>query len=316
MAKDVSRKLIGSVVSLLIISLLLYSVFFFLSGDSSFVILGEDATESAREAYIEENASPGFFCGYFHSMWSFFTLNWGNTINGESVGSVVVKALPVSLSLSFYAFLFSFPLSLFLSVLAAGRKGGKADTALSLFSSVFLLLPSYLVSIILVLLFSSLLHLFPVAGYRGITEGYFSHLRTLVLPSLSLSLLGSSYMLRIFRQGLGETMKKEYINYSRAKGMKERNIVLRSALKPTLPLIITTTSQTVISFAASSTVVETVFALPGFGRALVRAAGQRDSGLSFVLVMIMVLFITFVLALSSVLSALTDRRGERENGKA
>ena len=316
MAKAVIRKIIGFVVSLFIISLLLYSVFYFLGGDSSSVILGEDATEKAREAYIEENSSPGFFSGYIQSMRSFFTFNWGNTINGESIRSVVASALPVSLSLSFYAFLFSFPLSLFLSVLAAGRNGRKADIALSLFSSVFLLLPSYLVSIILVLVFSSLLHLFPVAGYRSLTEGYFSHLGSLVLPSLSLSLLGSAYMLRIFREGLGETMKKEYINYSRAKGMKEKSIVLRSALKPTLPLIISTTGQTVISFAASSTVVETVFALPGFGRALVRAAGQRDGTLSFVLVMIMVIFITFILALSSVLSVFVDRRGEGEDGKA
>ncbi len=316
MAKAVIRKLIGCIVSLFIISLLLYSVFYFLGGDSSSVILGEDATEKARETYIEENSSPGFFSGYILSMWSFFTFNWGNTVNGESIRSVVASALPVSLSLSFYAFLFSFPLSLFLSVLAAGRNGRKADIALSLFSSVFLLLPSYLVSIILVLVFSSLLHLFPVAGYRSLMEGYFSHLGSLVLPSLSLSLLGTAYMLRIFREGLGETMKKEYINYSRAKGMKEKSIVLRSALKPTLPLIISTTAQAVISYAASSTVVETVFALPGFGRALVRAAGQRDGTLSFVLVMIMVIFITVVLAFSSVLAALVDRRGEGEDGKA
>ena len=164
MAKAVIRKIIGILVSLLIISLLLYSVFYFLGCDSSSVILGEDATEKAREAYVEGNSSPGFFSGYIQSMWSFFTLKWGNTINGESIRSVVASTLPVSFSLSFYAFLFSFPLSLFLSVLATGRKGGKADIALSLFSSVFLLLPSYLVAIILVLVFSSLLHLFPVAG--------------------------------------------------------------------------------------------------------------------------------------------------------
>ena len=314
MTRTVIRKLIGCVISLFVISVILYSVFYFLGGDSSSVILSEDVTETARKAYIAENASPGFLAGYLISMWRFFSLRWGTTINGENIRSLVLSTLSVSLSLSFYAFLFSFPFSLFFSVVAVKRRGMASDILLSLFSYVFLLLPSFLVSIILVLVFSSVLHLLPVAGYAKLSSGYLSHIRTLILPSLSLSLLGSSYMLRIFRKGLGDTMNQGYINYARAKGIKEKDIVLRSALKPTLPLIISTTAQCMISFIASSTVVETVFALPGFGRALVKAAMQRDGSLSFVLVMIMVLFITSILFISSVLIALVDKRGEKENG--
>lgn len=137
-----------------------------------------------------------------------------------------------------------------------------------------------------------------------------------MLPSLALSFVNTSFMLRLFREALDENMKKQFVTYARSKGVREKEIVVRAALKPSLPVIISATASGIVSFFASSTVVETVFALPGMGRALVRSAYSRDSSLSFVLVMIDVLIICAVLSVSQIMIVLTDRRGERENGKA
>ncbi len=123
-------------------------------------------------------------------------------------------------------------------------------------------------------------------------------------------------MLRIFRETLEANMRKPFVNYARAKGVREKRLVVREALKPSLPVIISTTAQSVVSFFASSTVVETVFALPGMGRALVSSAASRDYPLSFVLVMLDVTVICLVLFVSKILISCIDRRGERENGKA
>ena len=316
MKKTIAIKTLQFLLTLILVSLFLFAVFYFLKGDSSGVILGEDVTETVRNNYIENNKlNVSFLSGYLRSMYRLFSFDWGRSVSGESIKEIVRVSLPVSLSLALYALLLSFPFSLWLSIRAVRKKGFSA-LFLALFSALFFLLPSFLSSIILIIVFSSLLRIFPVAGYAGIEEGFIAHLRSLFLPSLSLSLMNTAFMLRVFRETLEENMTKPFVNYARAKGMKEKSLVVKSALKPSMLVIITTSAQSIVSFFASSTVVETVFALPGMGRALVRSASMRDYQQSFVLVMIMVLLISLVLFISQILTSLVDRRGERENGKA
>ncbi len=311
------KRLLDLLMSVFLVSLLLYSLFHFLRGDSSSYILSEEASSAVMKQSPDAARSPGgFFCGYFLMMKNFFLLDWGRTIGGEDVRKVVFLSLPVSLSLALFSFLLSFPVSFLLSVSAAGKKGGAEDCILVFLSSVFMILPSFITSVALILLFSSALKLFPSSGYRGLSEGLAAHLGTLFLPSLSLSFINMSYMMRMFREALNSSMGKSYITYARASGMRERDLVRKAALKPALPVMITASAESLISFFASSTVVETVFALPGMGRALVRGALQRDTSLSFVIVMIMVLIISLVLFFSSLISLLIDRRGDKENGKA
>lgn len=309
MRERIVKKFIEMVYMILIISLFLFSCFYFLRGESSSVLLGEDVTLDVRKEYSLKE--KGFLLSYFSSLKALFSLNWGETINGESVRDVVGTSLPVTLSLTFWSFVLSFPFSLYLSIRGGAKKG------VSLFlSSLFLLLPSFFSSILLILLFSSLLKIFPVAGYTPLSGGFLSHIRTIFLPSLSLSFVSSAFLLRLFREGIKETMEKSYITYSRAKGMKEKNIVLKAALKPTLPLIISSSGEALVSVFASSTVVETVFALPGMGRALVKSALERDYSLSFVLVMVSVAIISLILFLSNTLIEIMDVRSGRENGKS
>lgn len=316
MGKTIIYRLLHFLLTLLLVSIFLFSVFYFLKGDSSSVILGEEVSEEAKDNYIGSmEIKKGFIPGYLSSMRRFFTLDWGNTLSGESIRSVVASSFPVSLSLSVWSFILSFPFSLFLSIRAVRERGFSALLS-ALLSVLFLLLPSFLSSIILILVFSSTLHMFPVAGYISPSEGLWVHLRSIILPSLALSLLSTSFMLRIFRETLEANMRKPFVNYARAKGVREKRLVVREALKPSLPVIISTTAQSVVSFFASSTVVETVFALPGMGRALVSSAASRDYPLSFVLVMLDVTVICLVLFVSKILISCIDRRGERENGKA
>lgn len=158
----------------------------------------------------------GFLSGYLRSMYRFFSFNWGNSVSGESIRDIVRTSLPVSLSLAFYALLLSFPFSLWLSIRAVQKKGFSA-LFLALFSALFFLLPSFLSSIILIVIFSSVLHIFPVAGYSGIESGYIAHLHSLFLPSLALSLMNTAFMLRVFRETIENNMTKPFVNYARAK---------------------------------------------------------------------------------------------------
>ncbi len=310
MAERIKKKTLECVISLFILSLLLFSVFYFLEGDSSSALLGEEISENSEALYKETIKEKGFIKSYFVAMKNFLSLNWGKTIGGESIKRIVFTSLPVTLSLVFYSSLLSISFSLFTSLLTERRKGGGGDRFFSLLSSLFLLMPTVVTSLLLILLFSATLHIFPVAGYSRLSSGYIQHIKSLFLPSLSLSFVSSAFLMRMFKKGLDETMSKSFIVYARAKGVKEKNIVLKTALRPTLPVIFSASGEAVISLIASSTVVETVFALPGFGRALVKAALERDVSLSFVLVMIAALFVSFILFISSVLALSVGGKGD------
>ncbi len=310
MARKIKKKTSGILLSLVIISLLLFSVFYFLEGDSASVIIGEEVNEEVATLYKNELKKRGFIISYLISMKNFFSLNWGKTIGGESIKKIVASALPVTFSLVFYSSLISIVFSLLIALKTETKKGGVLDKFSFILSSIFLLLPSFVTSLLLIIIFSSTLHIFPVAGYSKLSDGWFSHIRSLFLPSLSLSFGSSSFLMRIFRKGLDETMNKGYITYARAKGVRDRNIVLSSALRPTLPVVFSASGEAVISLFASSTVVETVFALPGFGRALVKAALERDVNLSFILVLIASVLISIVLFISSLLTLGVEEKGE------
>ncbi len=310
MAERIKKKTLECVISLFILSLLLFSVFYFLEGDSSSALLGEEISENSEALYKETIKEKGFIKSYFVAMKNFFSLNWGKTIGGESIKRIVFTSFPVTLSLVFYSSLISISFSLFTSLLTERRKGGGCDRFFSLLSSLFLLMPTVVTSLLLILLFSATLHIFPVAGYSRLSSGYIQHIKSLFLPSLSLSFVSSAFLMRMFKKGLDETMSKSFIVYARAKGVREKNIVLKTALRPTLPVIFSASGEAVISLFASSTVVETVFALPGFGRALVKAALERDVSLSFVLVMITALVVSFILFISSVLALSVGGKGD------
>ena len=313
MAATIRKRAIELFVSLFILSLLLFSIFYFLEGDSASSLFGEEVSAEREALYMASIKERGFIKSYICSIENFFTLNWGRTIGGESIERIVFTSFPVTLSLVFYSSLISISFSLFTALLTERREGGAGNFFFSLISSLFLLIPTIVSSFLLILLFSATLHIFPVAGYCGLSSGYILHIKSLFLPSLSLSLVSSAFLMRIFKKGLDETMKKSFIVYARAKGVKEKNIVIKTALRPTLPVIFSASGEGVISLFASSTVVETVFALPGFGRALVKAALERDVALSFVLVMITALVVSFILFISSVLSLSVGNKGEESD---
>ncbi len=299
MKKDLLKKIIELFFTIIFVSFFLFSSLYLLKGNSASFILSEEMEERYVEEYLKERDSSSFFISYIKTLCNFFTFKWGKSISGESVVSIVKTSLPVTLSLSIYSFVFSFPFSLFLSIKAVNKKGGFYDRMLSLLSSLFLAFPSFFSSIILILIFSLIFHLFPVAGYFPFSKGFFNNFKSLFLPSLSLSFISSSFMMRIFREALRESSEQPYITYERAKGAKEKTIVEKYALKPSLGIIIPALSQSLISFFSSSVIVENVFALPGLGRALVKSSLERDYSVSFTLVMIIVLFISFLLFLSS-----------------
>ena len=317
MGNRIKRRILSFVLTLLIVSLFVFSSVSLALGDSSSFVLSDEASSIAVEDYRRTmGLDDNIFIRYLRFLGNFFTLNWGKTIGGEEIRKVILDRLPVTLSLSFYSILFSTFFSILIVFFSLQKRGMKESRIISILSSAFLVLPSFLTSLLLVLLFSLWLKLFPVSGYSRINNGLFMHFRSLFLPSLTLSLLHSSLMMRIMYSTLKESLEMPYTNTALSKGMKEKSLVVSSALKPSLPIFFTLISDSISSALGGSCVVENVFALPGMGSLMVKGALERDASLVSTCVMVVAFLVSFTFLVTDILTDAVDPRIRRSNEKA
>ena len=317
MGNRIKRRILSFVLTLLIVSLFVFSSVSLALGDSSSFVLSDEASSIAVEDYRRTmGLDDNIFIRYLRFLGNFFTLNWGKTIGGEEIRKVIFDRLPVTLSLSFYSILFSTFFSILIVFFSLQKRGMKESRIISILSSAFLVLPSFLTSLLLVLIFSLWLKLFPVSGYSRINNGFFMHFRSLFLPSLTLSLLHSSLMMRIMYSTLKESLEMPYTNTALSKGMKEKSLVVSSALKPSLPIFFTLISDSISSALGGSCVVENVFALPGMGSLMVKGALERDASLVSTCVMVVAFLVSFTFLVTDILTDTVDPRIRRSNEKA
>ena len=317
MGNRIKRRILSFVLTLLIVSLFVFSSVSLALGDSSSFVLSDEASSIAVEDYRRTmGLDDNIFIRYLRFLGNFFTLNWGKTIGGEEIRKVILDRLPVTLSLSFYSILFSTFFSFLIVFFSLQKRGMKESRIISILSSAFLVLPSFLTSLLLVLIFSLWLKLFPVSGYSRINNGFFMHFRSLFLPSLTLSLLHSSLMMRIMYSTLKESLEMPYTNTALSKGMKEKSLVVSSALKPSLPIFFTLISDSISSALGGSCVVENVFALPGMGSLMVKGALERDASLVSTCVMVVAFLVSFTFLVTDILTDTVDPRIRRSNEKA
>ena len=317
MGNRIKRRILSFVLTLLIVSLFVFSSVSLALGDSSSFVLSDEASSMAVEDYRRAmGLDDNIFIRYLRFLGNFFTLNWGKTIGGEEIRKVILDRLPVTLSLSFYSILFSTFFSILIVFFSLQKRGMKESRIISILSSAFLVLPSFLTSLLLVLIFSLWLKLFPVSGYSRINNGFFMHFRSLFLPSLTLSLLHSSLMMRIMYSTLKESLEMPYTNTALSKGMKEKSLVVSSALKPSLPIFFTLISDSISSALGGSCVVENVFALPGMGSLMVKGALERDASLVSTCVMVVAFLVSFTFLVTDILTDTVDPRIRRSNEKA
>ena len=311
------RRVLSFFMTLFIVSLFVFVSISLALGDSSSFVLSDEASIVAVESYKESKGlNDGVLIQYFRFLKSFFSFNWGKTIGGEEIFRVIITRLPVTLSLSFYSILYSTLFSSFIVYLSLRKRRFGNGKVITVLSSVFLVIPSFLTSLLFVIVFSLWLKLFPVSGYIRVNEGIFRHFRSLFLPSITLSLLHSSIMMRIMYTTVKESLDMPYTNTALSKGVREKRLIISSALKPSLPVFFTLVSDSLASALGGSCVVENVFALPGIGSLLVKGALERDANLVSTCVMVVAFLVSFVFLISDIASELSDPRRRRLHEKA
>ena len=309
MKKKIINRIISFLLTLLVVSLFVFAAVDLAKGDSSLVVLSDEAGVEEVERYRKDNGLYDFFLiRYLRFLKAFFSFSWGRTVGGEKVVDVILSRLPLTLSLTFFSIFLSLLISLPLLFFSLSKVDGRRGSILTLLSSALMVIPTFISSLVLILIFSLWLKLFPVSGYVRLKDGIFPYLRSLFLPSLSLSFLHSAVMMKIMREALEESLKMNYTRTALAKGMKERKLVVLSAFRPSLPVLFSLVSDSLSVGFGGAAVVENIFALPGMGSLLVKGALERDGNLVSISVLIIAFLVSVFFFIADLGSYFIDPR--------
>jgi peptide/nickel transport system permease protein len=279
MAKLVAQRMLGVVGILLAMSMLVFGIVHILPGNVAYAILGEYATPSAV-ATLESKLglNDPLIVQYWRWLSSMLHGDFGQSlVMDRPAAEVIVDALGRSAVLAAFSFALVATGGVLLGVFAATHNGRMSDRVLTLVQFLFIAVPDFFWSILVIIVFASWLRWLPATGYAPLAEaGLFGWLSHLVLPVLVLASGLVAHISRMTRSSLLEVMESRYVMAARAKGLPDRLVLMRHALPNALLPTITILAIDVGILIGGVVVVETVFAYPGLGRMLVFAIEHHD----------------------------------------
>jgi len=319
------RRAISSIPVLLIVVIFTFFLLESASGDAVDAYLGSigggDAAlrQSLRESYGLDQSMFARLWLYLSSL-ARFDLGWSVAFN-RPVGVLITERLPNTLLLMGSATALSFGIGSALGILAGARPGSVRDRMLSIGSLIVYAIPSFWLGLVLSIVFSVKLRWFPIAGVETIASGKTGFARALdiadhlVLPVGALALIYLALFLRVMRSGMAEAWKLDFVLFARAKGLSRGRIVLRHVARNALLPLVTMLGLQSAAMLGGSVVIESVFAIPGFGRLAQEAVNGRDAPLLMgIVVTSAVLVISVNVLVDLVYAALDPRIGASEGG--
>jgi peptide/nickel transport system permease protein len=192
------------------------------------------------------------------------------------IASLVISRLQVTIPLAILSILFAVVFSIPLGVYAALHRNRPGDYGVMVFSQIGLAIPAFWAGILLILLFAVELRWFSAGGFKPWMESPWGALKSLLLPALSLGMIRAAVLARLTRSCMLEVLGEDYIRTARSKGLAERVVVYKHAFRNALIPVVTIVGLQMGELLAGAIVIENVFNLPGLGRLVFLAIGQRD----------------------------------------
>lgn len=315
------RRVFQSILVLLVVGLVAFSMFTFV-GDPIDNMLGQERTQADIERL---RTQLGLDRPFPVQYWKFLTNaaegNFGVSYRqGRPVSDIIAERAPATLELAAVSGFFAIALGIGLGVFTAIRRDGFASHAIMTLSLVGVSLPTFLIGILLIYVFSVELDLLPSFGrgdtvkIGGWSTGFLtaSGLKALVLPSITLGLYQMTLIMRLVRSEMLEVLRQDYVRFARARGLSERAVNFRHALKNTLVPVITVVGLQLGSIIAFAIITETVFQWPGVGLLFINAIQFVDIPvMAAYLMLISVMFVGINLAVDLLYVAIDPRlRGD------
>ena len=309
--KKTAGKCINILLTLILVSLICFALSSFAKGDAAIYVLGEEASEEAlMELRAELGLDRGFFVRWGIFLKNFFTLNWPENMAGESILKIVSNRAGVTLELTFFSLVLAIGFSILIS-LFSWKKNGKGDVITEVLSLVIFSMPAFLLAVLLMVLFSYVIPLFPVSGYVKPSISISRNIMSMVLPSVSMALMHSALFVRVLKRSIRREMGMPYMDGALARGKERWKLPFEEALRPASVSFMGLIANSVSSLILGSAVTETVFNLPGLGSLIVTSSLRRDIDTVTTVIMLFSVIIAAVSILSELLIRAVDPRAGR-----
>lgn len=297
MSRFLLRRIVLGLLTLVLVSIVVFAATQALPGNTAEAILGRNATPArvaalSRQLHLNESA----FSQYIHWLGDIFKGNLGiSAATQQSVAHFISGRILNSAFLVLVSAIVAIPLSIVLGVWMAVRRDKPTDHALSVGTLALAALPEFVIGIVLVLLFATnVWHAFPAVSIIPPGEHAWNEPKAVVLPALTLVLAVTPYISRIMRASMVEVLESDYVTMARLKGLPNRTVIWRHAAPNAIVPAIQVSALQLAWMAGGVVVVEFVFSYPGIGAALVDAVGNRDVPVVQALALIIAAFYVIV----------------------
>ena len=295
MTTYIIRRLMQALVVLILMTLLVFFIMRLLPGDPLLIYIAQSANIQAMSPEVldamrhEFGLDKPIMSQYANWITGIFRGDFGTSIfYHEKVGRLMLERFPITLHLGLLALVIGAVLGVLAGLLAAVRRGKWLDKIVTPLTYIGITIPVFWLGILLIYTFGLKLHWLPISGYTSPFDDFWLSTRQLVMPVICLAVFGLAANARQTRSSMLEVTRQDFIRTAWAKGLSERKIIIKHAMKNSLIPVITLMGIGVGIIFGGSVLVETVFAIPGVGRLLVSSIFGQDY--------VVVQAITFVVA--------------------
>ncbi|NIQ40287.1 MAG: ABC transporter permease subunit [Proteobacteria bacterium] len=272
------RRLIVLILTLLLVSIVVFVVMRIIPGDPAQIILGLQATPDAVSALRAElGLDRPLAVQYLSWIWELLRGDMGRSITyGVPITELVIQRLAVTGPLTLFAVLFSVVISIPLGIYASTHQNQAGDYGVMIFSQIGLAIPAFWAGLLLILLFAVNLHWFASGGFPGWSKSFWGSVKSLILPAAALGFIRAAVLARMTRSSLLEVLREDYVRTARSKGLAESIVIYKHAFRNAVIPVLTILGLQIGQLMAGTIIIEQVFFLPGLGRLVYLAINQRD----------------------------------------
>jgi peptide/nickel transport system permease protein len=304
------RRLLSAIPVLFIVSLISFGLMRLIPGDPAAAIAGIAATPAQIEQLRRDlGLDEPLLMQLLHYYQGLLQGDFGKSLLlGKGVLAATMERLPVTIGLSLYALVLTLLIGVTSGIIAALRQNTWVDQVAMMIAMLGISIPNFFLGLLMIIFFAVQLGWLPSGGYIPFSQDPIGWLRSTTMPAISLALLQAGLLARITRSGMLEVLRQDYVRTARAKGLPERQVILKHALANALIPIVTVIGIIISLLLSGAVVTEALFSLPGMGQLLTQAVLSRDYPMVQGGLLLVTTFLVVVNVLVDILYALIDPR--------
>ncbi len=309
MTRYIVKRLLLLIPIILAVSFVVYFLMDLAPGDPVMQLAPQDATpEQIEQLRVELGMNGTLIERYGRYVWRLLHGDLGTSLTQKRpVMELFMERFPATFKLALASQVVSLIISLPLGILAARKRGTAIDGASMITAMIGVSMPSFWLALLLIILFSAKLGWLPSGGDAGFA--------CLIMPAVALGTHSAGSLTRITRSGMLDVLSQDYLRTARAKGVPEKTVITKHALKNALIPIITIFGSNLGNALGGAVAIETVFAWPGVGRLTVKAVNERDMTLATGCIIMFTLFLNVTLLIVDIAYAFVDPRIKAQYAK-